>query len=139
MRPKIQTKKSAGADLCSAVSIVVESGQRAVIPTGYLYDVPAASLVKGRSGLAFKHSILTFEGLIDEDFLGQEVRVLIFNTGPNSLVVNIGDRIAQLVVLDIKTQDYFDVVNVERESGFGSTGTNEESQAGHKDGERRKA
>ena len=49
-----------------------------------------------RSGLALKKLIDVGAGVIDADYRG-EVGVILFNFGKEDFVVNMGDKIAQLI------------------------------------------
>lgn len=53
--------------------------------------------VAPRSGLAAKHSIDTGAGVIDADYRGQ-VKVLLFNFSDVDFKVDVGERVAQLIV-----------------------------------------
>ena len=123
MKPTIATKHSAGADLVSAEPAILSPGGKPIaVGTGYMYDLDKPALVKGRSGLAFKHHVWAFEGLIDADYRG-EVKVLLVNLGASIVTIPKGSRIAQLVVLDtVATQEHFETEDAERGGGFGSTG-----------------
>ena len=67
-------------------------------------------------------------GVIDSDYRG-EVKVLLFNFSDDEFVVNVGDRIAQMIIEKIaetklekiKTQHS---ASQRGEGGFGSTGVN---------------
>lgn len=124
-RPTVETTGSAGADLYAAEDGFIVAGGYAVIRTGYAYDLDKPALVKGRSSLAFRHKVLTYEGLIDADFTG-EICVLLHSILPpgngHTFRWKAGDRIAQLVVLDnVVTGECFEVKAKERQGGFGST------------------
>lgn len=126
MRPIIQTANSAGADLIAQADYDLYPGGRVIVSTGYIYDLPRASKIMSRSGLAFKEGIVAFEGLIDADYR-QEVKVLLFNLNPCGYhkipyKIKVGDRIAQIVVLEVCTQEFFSVTDKERDGGIGSTG-----------------
>jgi dUTP pyrophosphatase len=83
--------------------------------------------VRPRSGLALKHgvTVLNSPGTIDSDYRG-EVRVILVNHGKNDFVVEIGDRIAQMVfaaVVRAEIVETDDLGGTDRSSGgFGSTG-----------------
>ena len=66
-------------------------------------------------------------GVIDADYRG-EVSAVLFNFGNEYFVVNIGDRIAQLISEKIKTPEIKETDGLEGTdrgtSGYGSTGTN---------------
>lgn len=53
--------------------------------------------VAPRSGLAVKHGIDTGAGVIDADYRGP-VKVLLFNLSETDFEVQVGDRIAQIIV-----------------------------------------
>ena len=121
----------AGADLASAESVVIKAaGGRALVATGMRIAIPEgyAGFVLPRSGLALKHGVtcLNTPGLIDSGYRG-EVKVLLVNTDPTEdFKVEIGDRIAQLVIQQVE-QAAFESVDelddhVRGDGGFGSTG-----------------
>ena len=98
----------AGADLCSAVDLTLEPGERALVPTGIAMALPEGyvALVHPRSGLAARHgiSIVNAPGTIDAGYRG-EVKVCLVNTDPHEpFTVRRGDRIAQLVIQRFETR-----------------------------------
>ena len=103
--PQAQSDGAAGLDLLAAVSetepLVIKKGERALIPTGLIVELPLGTeaQVRPRSGLALKHgvTVLNSPGTIDSDYRG-EVKVLLMNHGDTDYVVQRGDRIAQMVV-----------------------------------------
>jgi dUTP pyrophosphatase len=121
------TKGSEGAaayDLYSSVEMFCEIDGTYMIPTGISLQIPKGyyGQIFGRSGLAVNKSIGVLGGVIDEDYRG-EVKVLL-KTHEQSLKVNVGDRIAQMVILPVPK---FELVNEDLdettrgEKGFGST------------------
>lgn len=123
--PVIQTSNSAGADLTSAEDVIIPAGESRVVSTGYLYHVgwpEAVGLVRGRSGLAFSKRVIAYEGTIDSDYCGKEVKVLLFNLGSSPFEVKTGDRIAQIVICRQVTERFFRKKEEKRVGGFGSTG-----------------
>ena len=80
-----------------------------------------------RSRLAIKNFVDVGAGVIDADYRG-EVGVILFNFSNDSFVVNMGDRIAQLVIEKIKTPQVKELVSLDGTDrgtkGFGSTGQN---------------
>ena len=81
-----------------------------------------------RSGLAVKHgiSIVNSPGLIDSDYRG-EIKAILVNLDPeNDFVIEHGDRIAQIVILETPTitlEEVDELSSTERGSGgFGSSG-----------------
>jgi dUTP pyrophosphatase len=96
----------AGADLVATTEVeLAPGGGRARIGTGLAIELPEGScaMVLPRSGLAANHGVtcLNGPGLIDSGYRG-EIQVILVNTDPNdAYLVRRGDRIAQLVVLEV--------------------------------------
>jgi dUTP pyrophosphatase len=120
----------AGLDLSAAEAVVLGPGERAVIGTGLAVAVPEghAAFVQPRSGLAARHgiTIVNAPGLVDSGYRG-EVKVVLLNTGDEPFAVDLGMRIAQLVVLPVAAADPVEVDELpgtERgERGHGSSGS----------------
>src|SRR3954447_26109889 len=121
----------AGYDLYAAETASLGPGERASVATGIAIAIPDghAGLVLPRSGLALKHGIalVNAPGLIDAGYRG-EVRVLLLNTDRDAAFeVEVGDRIAQLVIVRHAAPDELVEVETLGESvrgagGFGSSG-----------------
>jgi dUTP pyrophosphatase len=122
---------SSGFDLHAAVKdpVEIKPGRWKLIPSGIALSMPAGleAQVRPRSGLALKHGItvLNTPGTIDADYRG-EIGVILLNLGERPFRVERGDRIAQLVFMQVpavslKVTDSLD--ETERGSGgFGHTG-----------------
>lgn len=116
----------AGLDLYATEDKAVPPYGSATFDTGVHVELPpfTAGFLKSKSGLNVKHDI-TSEGVIDIGYTGSIV-VKLYNHGPNPYTVRRGDKISQLVVMDIhlpniKLVDELD--KTERGAGgFGSTG-----------------
>jgi dUTP pyrophosphatase len=129
--PKYSTEESAGLDLRAELQspIVLEPGQRSLIPTGLKIALPTGyeAQVRPRSGLAYKHgvTVLNSPGTIDADYRG-DVGVILINHGSESFTIENGERIAQLIIakfIQIDWDEVLDLSNTSRgEGGFGSTG-----------------
>lgn len=130
--PTYATALSAGMDLSAALeeAIELDSGERALVPTGLAIALPAGyeAQIRPRSGLALKHgvTVLNTPGTIDADYRG-EIKVILINHGKDPFVIERGMRIAQMVVERHETIAWDIVENLEEsergEGGFGSTGT----------------
>ena len=130
--PAAQHPDDAGYDLHAAIDAHIEpAGGRAIVPTGIAVAIPSgcAAFVLPRSGLALDHGVtcLNTPGLIDSLYRG-ELKVLLVNTDPSRAYdVERGDRIAQLVLLDVQMIEWIEVDDLgdtERSTfGFGSTGS----------------
>jgi dUTP pyrophosphatase len=120
----------AGFDLRSIEDVEVVPGERAMIGTGVAVAIPDghAGLVLPRSGLASKHglTLANAPGLIDSGYRG-EVICSVVNLDPHESVrIARGDRIAQLLVVEVPElrPRWVDELppSSRGEGGFGSTG-----------------
>lgn len=126
-KPERGTKGSAGYDLSSCEKTSIPSGGKGIVKTGLSIQVPEGTYgrIAPRSGLAWKKHIDVGAGVIDSDYTG-EVGVVLFNHGKEALDIDVGDRIAQLilekiVILPVTVVECLETT--ERGSGgFGSTG-----------------
>ena len=124
--PVRATDGAAGFDLHSTKRIDVPAGQRMLLPTGIACAIPEGwcGQVWPRSGLAVKHGIDRLAGLIDSDYRG-ELHVSLVNHGQDTWEVKEGERIAQLVFVQVLTAaiEVDDLDDTARGAGgFGSTG-----------------
>jgi dUTP pyrophosphatase len=131
--PEYATDGSAGLDLraCLDEPLTLQPGQTELIRTGlsvHIADPSLAAMILPRSGLGHKHGIVlgNLVGLIDSDYQG-ELMVSCWNRGNTEFTVNVGERIAQLVLVPVVQAD-FEVVDEfnatpRGEGGFGSTGS----------------
>jgi dUTP pyrophosphatase len=127
--PVYSTEQAVGADVFSAKNYIIPSKQTQLIDTGLDCRIPAGYelQVRSRSGLALKNNVIVLNspGTIDPDYTGP-LGVILYNGGDTDFIIQIGDRIAQLVV----AHAYKGVFNFTQESkdtargsgGFGSTG-----------------
>ena len=130
--PEYATAGSAGMDLRAALekTTTIKPGETLLIPTGlsiYVEDPNMAAIVLPRSGLGHKHGIVlgNLVGLIDSDYQGQ-LFVSCWNRGDKSFTIEVGDRIAQLVIVPVIQVDFEVVDNFESThrgaGGFGHSG-----------------
>ncbi len=127
--PKKGTQYSAGYDLYSCESGVIEPLTHKCINLGIKMNIPEGyyGKIEPRSGLAYRNCIHTMAGIIDSDYRG-EIKVILYNGNKDSTFeYSIHDRIAQMIF--IKYEDFnfneigeFEVNSNRGESGFGSTG-----------------
>lgn len=116
----------AGYDLRSPVKTRLYAGEAVVIDTGVHVEIPEGyvGMLKSKSGLNVKHDIVG-EGVIDSGYTGS-IRVKLYNHGTESYMIEVGDKISQLVILPIITPGLElvdELEDTERgDKGFGSTG-----------------
>jgi dUTP pyrophosphatase len=109
--------------------IEIKSFQRVLVKTGLFLEMDDAleCQVRPRSGLALKKGItvLNTPGTIDADYRG-EVGVILMNQSTENVVIQSGDRIAQLVFALVEKISFKNVEEISTtkrgEGGFGSTG-----------------
>ncbi len=110
-------------------SVVLEPGERALVPTGVAVALPEGyvGLVSPRSGLAIHDGVgvVNSPGILDAGYRG-ELRVILINHGRLPVTIERGERIAQLVVVPFVPPDFEEVDelpgSVRGEGGFGSSG-----------------
>ena len=127
MLPHRQHATDAGADLFSYETCEIYPGEQKLVDTGIAVKIPHsfAGFIynrssQGKKGITIPHGV----GVIDSDYRGN-LKVLLKNIGEDPYKINVGDRIAQLVVQPVQLVDFVDSWNdTERGTGgFGSTGT----------------
>jgi dUTP pyrophosphatase len=119
----------AGFDLAACEPVELGPGERAVVPTGLAVAIPHgyAGFVQPRSGLAAQHGIAVVNspGLIDSGYRG-EIRVVLLNTDSRrTWAAEVGERIAQLVILPVPEVEVVEVDDLSESErgvrGFGSS------------------
>ena len=131
--PEYASDGAAGADLRANFpdrqSIVLQSGGRALVPTGLRLAIPDGYevQVRPRSGLALKHGITlpNTPGTIDSDYRGL-LGIIVMNAGTEPFEIAHGDRIAQMIVAPVQRAAFVEVDDLSATprgaGGFGSTG-----------------
>lgn len=116
----------AGLDLRAMEDKVVPARGSAIFDTGVHIQLPpfTAGLIVSKSGLNFKHDIQN-DGLIDIPYRGS-IKIKLYNHGDTDYMVHRGDKISQLVIVDIRIPHLKVVDELEEtergNNGFGSTG-----------------
>ena len=109
---------------------MIPAGGRGVVKTDISIACPAGTYARiaPRSGLAVKKGIDVGAGVVDADYRGN-VGVVLFNFGTEDFAVDVGDRIAQLILEKVNMAPVVEVeelTETERGAGgFGSTGVKE--------------
>lgn len=130
--PEYATTGSAGLDLraCLDEPLILQPSETVLIPTGlaiYIGDNSLAAVLLPRSGLGHKYGIVlgNLVGLIDSDYQGQ-VFVSCWNRSHEPFTINIGERIAQMVIVPVVQVTFEQVTDFDEshrgEGGFGHTG-----------------
>lgn len=130
--PDYATTGSAGLDLraCLANPLTVAPGASHLIPTGIAIHIGKSdycALILPRSGLGHRHGIVlgNLIGLIDSDYQG-ELLISCWNRSQTSFTIEVGERIAQLVIVPVVQARFEPVVEFSTSQrgsgGFGHSG-----------------
>lgn len=115
-----------GYDLYALETIIVGDNVPTLVRTGIGVKFPEGwgGFIKDRSSMATKLNLQTVAGVIDEDYTGEIKVALLTNQG--TVVIEKGQKIAQLVPIPVTNWDIIEVENlpetVRGEKGFGSSG-----------------
>lgn len=132
--PTPATAGSAGVDLRAMIDapLTLEPGQRELIPTGlsiHIQDPSWCAMLMPRSGQGHKRGLILGNtiGLIDSDYQGP-LMVSLWNRGQSPQTIEIGERIAQMVLVPVAVPsfnwvDEYTGDSARGEGGYGSSGT----------------
>ena len=132
--PTPATAGSAGVDLRAMIEapLTLEPGQRELIPTGlsiHIQDPSWCAMLMPRSGQGHKRGLILGNtiGLIDSDYQGP-LMVSLWNRGQSPQTIEIGERIAQMVLVPVAVPsfnwvDEYTGDSARGEGGYGSSGT----------------
>ena len=128
--PAYMTEGSAGMDLCADIDggLRLAPLERALIPTGIAVALPLGfeAQIRPRSGLALKQglTLVNSPGTIDADYRG-EIQLIAINLGQEPVVIERGQRIAQMVVQRVVRARWHEVSELptsdRQDGGFGHT------------------
>ena len=130
--PTYGSSYAAGCDLSACIdqAISIPPHTTIKVPTGLAIELPenTVGLIYARSGMATKRHLAPANkvGVIDADYRG-EIIVALHNHSEEAQTIEVGERIAQLVVAPFYHVEFEEVAElsetVRGEGGFGSTGT----------------
>ena len=128
--PVYMTDGAAGVDLCADIDGKIELTPmaRALIPTGIAIALPIGfeAQIRPRSGLALKQgfALVNSPGTIDSDYRG-EIQIIAINLGSDPIVIERGQRIAQMVLQRVLRARWHEVEELpsstRQDGGFGHT------------------
>ncbi len=109
-------------------AIVLEAGDRALVPTGFRARLPDGyeAQIRMRSSLAWKRGLTVpnAPGTVDADY-PDEWFVLVLNSAPHAIRIEHGERIAQVVLHKYQVARWEEgsvEITTDRAGGLGSTG-----------------
>jgi len=118
-----------GYDLYTNEAAAIFPGETKVVKTGIAIQFPEGygGFIKDRSSVATKKGLFTVAGVIDNGYIG-EIGIALYNGTESLIRVEVGEKIAQLVLIptvDFKVEEVDEVISADfrGEGGFGSTGT----------------
>lgn len=126
--PSYAHEGDAGMDLFSVVDIDIPAGSHVSCPTGIAIRIPDgyAGLIWDKSGLSHGHALKTLGGVMDCGYTG-EYKIGLINLGRETYRISKGQKIAQLLIQEVKRPDIVPVddlgVTSRGEKGFGSSGS----------------
>ena len=128
--PAYMTEGSAGVDLCADIDAELRLApmERVLIPTGVAIALPPGleAQIRPRSGLALKQglTLVNSPGTIDSDYRG-EIQVIAINLGKEPIMIERGQRIAQMVIQRVVRAEWQEVEKLppsrRQQGGFGHT------------------
>ncbi|MBN2645328.1 MAG: dUTP diphosphatase [Desulfuromonadaceae bacterium] len=129
--PRYMTAQAAGMDVCAALDdvLVLGPGERALVPTGLAISLPEGfeAQIRPRSGWAIRDGVtlVNSPGTIDADYRG-EIQIILINHGQQSVAVEPGARIAQMIIAPVLQACWRQVDTLDStdrdDGGFGHTG-----------------
>ncbi len=116
----------AGLDIRTVEAFALQPGERKSVATGIAAAIPdgCVGLIWEKSGLAFKHGIKTFGGVIDATYRG-EIKIGLINVSDEPYEFAAGDKVAQMIIQKFEsvTIEEAELGDTNRGAdGFGSTG-----------------
>jgi dUTP pyrophosphatase len=128
-KAKIPTRGSvnaAGYDLYTTETYELKVGERKAFKTDICLSIvhDFFGRISPRSGLSVKKGIDVMAGVIDEDYRG-EILVVLINLGQENVIINEGDKIAQIIFQQYGTTIFNQVddldTTVRNDGRFGSS------------------
>ena len=125
--PMHAMSKSIGLDLYTPTSVLIPAHDKVLVNTGIAFQIPMGyyGQIAPRSGLALHHHIHVGAGVVDPDYTGP-VLVLLLNFGHKDHAIEANNYIAQLILERIAYPILCEVPQIPQmvhgAQGFGSTG-----------------
>ena len=134
--PEYKSEFSSGLDICANFldndikkEVLIPSNGRKIISTGLAIKIPknCEGQIRSRSGLSIDHGVIVLNspGTIDQDYRGH-LKIILANFGTEDYLIKLGDRIAQLVIINVVRPQIRIVKKLSAtkrgNKGFGSTG-----------------
>lgn len=121
--PVYQTKLAACADVCLPKQVIINPGP-CKIDLLIGFDIPEDMkiMMYPRSSLMTKKGLIQPTSIIDADYSHKHVHVPFYNPGTKPVILEAGERVAQIECVPRYSTSEWPRKNEERTGGFGSTG-----------------
>lgn len=111
-----------GIRICPGEKVIIHSGIKVKVPTGY------ALIAFDKSGVATKKGLLLLAKVVDESYLG-EIIITMVNTSNKKANLEFDSKLIQMILIpmfydmteEISTEEYEQFSSIRGEGGFGST------------------
>ena len=122
--PAYQTKLAACADVCLPKQVVIHAHEAVKIDLLIGFGIPEDMkiMMYPRSSLLTKKGLIQPTSIIDADYSHQHVHAPLYNPTEQDVMLERGERVAQIECVPRYITNEWPRKNVEREGGFGSTG-----------------
>lgn len=124
--PTRGTENSAGYDIYANEMIRILPGETKVVKTGITFeDLPENQYIQLslRSSISIHRPFIQPNGVgvIDSDYAGREIGLILWNRGDIPAVVDQGEKMAQAIILQYYTTENEIKPTTKRSGGYGST------------------
>lgn len=123
IKPVYKTKGAACADVAIPFTTVIKAGTAEKIDLWIGFQIPKGYkiIMYPRSSLLIKKGLIQPVSIIDADYSGMRVHVPLFNPTDKDIVLEAGERVAQIECVPCYECNCWDKEEVTRDGGFGST------------------
>lgn len=125
--PVKSRKGDTGYDLFVLFDRAIPPGRTIDIPTGFEVKIPDGywGSIKARSSTLLRRGLMVMEGVIDQNYTGK-LSVLVYNPGNAPIIVEQGERLAQLILIPLVDCDIMESKELPKtnrgKAAFGSSG-----------------
>ncbi len=118
----------AGVDFYAIENVTFLPKSKNKVFTGVSIEIPEGyvGLVWDKSSISFNKGLKTMGGVIDSGYRG-EILMTLFNTCDEEVIIEKGDKIAQIIIQKFEDCDIVETENLNEsirgDKGFGSTGS----------------
>jgi dUTP pyrophosphatase len=127
-RPRYYTSGAAAFDLEPIDDLTLDPGEIVRANTGLVIKTPPDHVlfITHRSSTPVRHGVIVFNGIVDEDYCGDEdwLGIQVWNFTQNPVEIPAGTRIAQGLFIPVSRSRFFlaDAMPNPSRGGYGSTG-----------------